>query len=69
MLAERVGVVNLGVEGLMAMGALTAIAATTSFPRRFSASSPHLLVGAVFGMLFAVATVLCVPTRCSVAWR
>ena len=31
-LAERVGVVNLGVEGLMAMGALTAIATVAAIP-------------------------------------
>ena len=31
-LAERVGVVNLGVEGLMAMGALTAIATVAGVP-------------------------------------
>ncbi|AYG63127.1 ABC transporter permease [Rhizobium jaguaris] len=57
-LAERVGVVNLGVEGLMAMGALTAIAATTSFPSPIFGFLAALLVGAVFGMLFALATVL-----------
>ncbi|MDL2408558.1 ABC transporter permease [Rhizobium calliandrae] len=57
-LAERVGVVNLGVEGLMAMGALTAIAATTSFPSPILGFVAALLVGAAFGTLFAAATVL-----------
>jgi len=31
-LSERVGVVNLGVEGLMALGAITAIAIVTATP-------------------------------------
>ena len=57
-LAERVGVVNLGVEGLMAMGALTGIAATTIYPSPTLGFLAALLVGAFFGAIFAVATVL-----------
>lgn len=56
-LAERVGVVNLGVEGLMALGAVTAIAtalATLSPALGFLAA---LLVGLVAGMVYAAATV------------
>ncbi|OCJ02962.1 sugar ABC transporter [Rhizobium sp. AC27/96] len=57
-LAERVGVVNLGVEGLMAMGALTGIAATTIYPEPTLGFLAALLVGAFFGAIFAAATVL-----------
>ena len=57
-LAERVGVVNLGVEGLMAMGAITGIATVTSVPSPMLGFLAALVVGAVFGMLFASATVL-----------
>jgi ABC-type uncharacterized transport system permease subunit len=48
-LAERVGVVNLGVEGLMAVGAITGIATVVAVP------SPIL---GFLGMVFAVATVV-----------
>jgi simple sugar transport system permease protein len=57
-LAERVGVVNLGVEGLMAMGALTGVAATTIYPSPTLGFLAALLVGAFFGAIFAAATVL-----------
>ncbi len=56
-LAERAGVVNLGVEGLMALGGITAIAtglATLSPTLGFIAA---LLVGLGVGMVFALATV------------
>jgi simple sugar transport system permease protein len=57
-LAERVGVVNLGVEGLMAMGAVIAIATVAAFPSPILGFIAALLVGAVFGLLFAFATVI-----------
>src|SRR5204863_2467619 len=57
-LAERVGVVNLGVEGLMAMGAVTAIATVTAFPSPIIGFIAALAVGAIFGLLFAFATVI-----------
>jgi simple sugar transport system permease protein len=57
-LAERVGVVNLGVEGLMAMGAVTGIAAVTTVPSPTLGFVAALLVGAIFGVIFAVATVV-----------
>lgn len=57
-LAERVGVVNLGVEGLMALGALTAIATVTAVPSPTLGFLAALGVGLLFGMLFAAATVL-----------
>jgi len=58
-LAERVGIVNLGVEGLMAMGAITAIAVVTATPNPFLGFVVALLMGVVLGGMFAVATVYC----------
>jgi general nucleoside transport system permease protein len=58
-LAERVGVVNLGVEGLMAMGAITAIAVVTAMPNPFLGFGIALLVGLGLGLVFAIATVYC----------
>ena len=49
-LAERVGVVNLGVEGLMAMGALTAIATVAAVPGTYILS---LVTVAIFAALYA----------------
>src|ERR1700679_2920432 len=58
-LAERVGIVNLGVEGLMAMGAITAIAVVTASPSPLLGFAVALVVGGVLGAMFAVATVYC----------
>jgi ABC-type uncharacterized transport system permease subunit len=57
-ICQRVGVVNLGVEGLMALGAVTAVAVTISVPNPSIGFAAALLVGLCFGMVFAVATVL-----------
>ena len=56
-LSERVGVVNLGVEGLMALGAITAIATVTATPSPVLGLIGALAVGFVVGMIFAGATV------------
>lgn len=56
-LAERVGVVNLGVEGLMAMGAVTAVATVAAVPSPELGFLAALVVGGLFGCLFAFATV------------
>ncbi|MET4633331.1 MULTISPECIES: ABC transporter permease [Kaistia] len=57
-LAERVGVFNLGVEGLMALGGVTGIIAVTLYPNPFFGFAMALLVGLGFGALFALATVV-----------
>lgn len=57
-LAERVGVVNLGVEGLMALGAVTAIATVVAVPVPALGFAAALAVGLGVGMLFAGATVV-----------
>jgi simple sugar transport system permease protein len=56
-LAERVGVINLGAEGLMAMGAITAVATVTAVPNPVLGFLAALLVGALLGCIFAFATV------------
>ena len=57
-LAERVGVVNLGVEGLMSLGALTGIATVATVPSPTLGFLAALAVGFGFGCIFAAATVL-----------
>ncbi len=57
-LAERVGVVNLGVEGLMALGAITAIATVIATPSPTLGFILALAVGLFVGMIFAGATVI-----------
>jgi ABC-type uncharacterized transport system permease subunit len=57
-LSERVGVVNLGVEGLMALGAITAIAIVTASPNPVFGLIGALGVGFIVGMIFASATVV-----------
>jgi general nucleoside transport system permease protein len=57
-LAQRVGVVNLGVEGLMALGAVAGVAAVTAVPSPTLGFLAALLVGLAVGAVFATATVL-----------
>jgi simple sugar transport system permease protein len=57
-LAQRVGVVNLGVEGLMNLGAVTGIAVVVASPNPMLGFIGALMVGLVFGMIFAAATVI-----------
>jgi len=58
LLAERVGVLNLGVEGLMALGAVSAIIAAAATHDPYAGLAAALAAGALGGILFAVATVL-----------
>jgi len=57
-LAERVGVVNLGVEGLIALGAVTAIATVVAVPVPPLGLAAALAAGLAAGMVFALATVV-----------
>lgn len=57
-LCERVGVVNIGVEGLMALGAVVGIITVLTVPNVYVAFAASLATGFVFGAGFAVATVL-----------
>ena len=57
-MAERAGVVNLGVEGLMAVGALTGIATVFAVPSAALGFAAALVIGALIGSVFAFATVI-----------
>jgi simple sugar transport system permease protein len=57
-LSERAGVVNLGVEGLMALGAITGIAAVVATPNPILGFVLALVVGFLAGCVFALATVV-----------
>lgn len=57
-ISQRVGVVNLGLEGLMALGAVTAIAVTMSVPYPVVGFAAALGIGLVSGLVFAIATVV-----------
>ncbi len=49
--AERSGILNLGVEGMMLMGALTAFAATHSSHSLWAGVVAAMLVGGIFAMI------------------
>ncbi|MGY3766748.1 ABC transporter permease [Vagococcus vulneris] len=61
--SERGGVVNVGLEGIMVMGAFSSIVFNLSFASTFGAWTPWLaclvggLVGMLFSLLHAVATI------------
>jgi general nucleoside transport system permease protein len=58
LLCERVGILNLGLEGLMAMGAISAIIGALATNSALDGLLLALLVGCGLGILFAAATVL-----------
>jgi general nucleoside transport system permease protein len=58
MLANGVGVLNLGLEGLMALGGITGIITVSVIPNPYVGFLAALLVGALFGAIFAFATVV-----------
>jgi simple sugar transport system permease protein len=58
LLCERVGILNLGLEGLMAMGAITAIVGALATNSALDGMLLALAVGCGLGILFGVATVL-----------
>ena len=61
--SENSGIVNVGLEGIMTMGAFTSIVFNLSFASTFGAATPGLgallggIVGIIFSLLHAVATV------------
>jgi len=57
-IAERAGVFNLGVEGLMALGGVTGIIAVAHGAPAVAGMFCAMLVGAVFGSVFAASVVL-----------
>ena len=61
--SERAGIVNVGLEGIMVMGAFSGIVFNLTFSSTFGAATPWLatlfggLVGIIFSLLHAVATI------------
>ncbi|VQS75046.1 ABC transporter, membrane-spanning permease [Streptococcus pneumoniae] len=61
--SERGGVVNVGLEGIMVMGAFSGVVFNLEFAEQFGAATPWLsllvagLVGSVFSIIHAAATV------------
>lgn len=61
--SERSGVVNIGLEGLMVIGAFTSVVFNLTFADRFGELTPWLalvvamIVGAIFSLLHAVASI------------
>lgn len=61
--SENSGIVNVGLEGIMTMGAFTSIVFNLSFASTFGAATPWLgallggIVGILFSLLHAVATI------------
>ena len=76
LIGERAGIVNLGLEGVMLMGAVTAFVATVQHGQRGrSASLPGRSPAPLFNMIFAFLVVTGGPTSsraaspsCSAAW-
>ena len=56
-LAERSGVLNLGVEGMMLVGALTAFAATAFFQSLWIGTLTAMLGGGIFAMIHGLFTI------------
>ncbi|MTD40027.1 ABC transporter permease [Erwinia sp. CPCC 100877] len=54
--SERSGIVNVGLEGIMVMGAFSSVVFNLTFASTFGGATPWLacLVGGVVGMLFSV---------------
>ena len=64
LVAERSGVLNLGVEGMMIMGAVCGFIAATSRPAsRSPASSPRSLAGMLMASLFGFVTLVLVANQ------
>lgn len=59
LLAERSGVQNLGLEGIIAMGAVSAILAESIVPNPYFGLLMAILVGLLLGVIFAFAVVTC----------
>lgn len=61
--SERGGIVNVGIEGIMVMGAFSSIVFNLSFAETFGAATPWLgllvggLIGVLFSLIHALATV------------
>ena len=54
--SENSGIVNIGLEGIMTVGAFTSIIFNLTFAKTFGSATPWLgaLVGAIFGLIFSI---------------
>lgn len=59
LMAERTGVLNLGVEGIMAMGAVSAIIAETHVANPYFALLVAIVIGLALGAVYATSAVTC----------
>jgi simple sugar transport system permease protein len=57
LVAERAGVINIGIEGTMLMGAIAAYAAAVVAGSAYAAIPAAIFAGILFGALFALATI------------
>jgi simple sugar transport system permease protein len=57
LLAERAGVINIGIEGLMLMGAIAGYAAAVVTGAAYAAVPAAIIAGMLFAALFALASV------------
>ena len=63
LVAERSGVLNLGVEGMMVMGAVTAFALATATGSPWIGLMGAAIIGALFSLLFAFLTLTLVSNQ------
>ena len=68
LVVERSGVLNLGVEGMMIMGAVVAFATAQMTGNPYIAAVAAVGVGAAFSLLFAFLTLTLVAIRWPPAW-
>jgi len=59
LIAERAGVINIGIEGLMLMGAICAYAAAVMTGTAWAAIPASILAGMIFVSLFAAVAIWC----------
>lgn len=60
LLVEKTGVLNLGLEGIMLMGAVVAVATVNGYIQNpFAGLLAALFTGGIMGAIFAVAVVIC----------
>lgn len=63
LVTERAGVLNLGVEGMMIMGAVTAFAVTQGTSSPYIGVAAGIIAGGIFSLLFGVLTLTLVANQ------
>ena len=67
-MSERSGVINVGLEGMMLMGAFFGIFGADLFGSWFLGALLGVVAGGVMGLVHAVSRSRCAPTRSSAGW-